>query len=70
MNSGVFGSVVMVVFQSVFRLKIHQNNIFFNSFFTSVYQNDPKSLKKDNLKKKNQILTKKHVQPQFQTEFN
>jgi len=25
----VFGSVVMVVFQNVFHLKIHQNNIFF-----------------------------------------
>jgi hypothetical protein len=29
MSSVVFGIVVVVVFQSVFRLEMHQNNFFF-----------------------------------------
>ena len=46
---GVFENVVAVAFQSVFYLKMHQNNIFFNFkklLLTSTYQNDLKTLKK------------------------
>jgi hypothetical protein len=45
----IFGScVVTVAFQSVFYLKMHQNNFFYfkKLFFTSVYQNDLKIQKK------------------------
>jgi hypothetical protein len=40
-----YGSVVAVIFQSVFYLEIYQNNIFFifkKLFMTSVHQNDLK----------------------------
>jgi hypothetical protein len=51
---GVFGSVVAVAFQSVFRSEMHQNNIFFlkkKLFLTSAYQNNLKTPKKNiNLK--------------------
>jgi hypothetical protein len=47
MGYGVFGSVVMVAFQSIFCLKMHQNNIIFfilkKLFFTSTHQNDKKT---------------------------
>jgi hypothetical protein len=39
----------MVVFQSVFHVEIHQNDIFFiflKLFLRSAYQNDPKHKKK------------------------
>jgi hypothetical protein len=42
----MFGSVVVVVFQIVFRAEIYANDFFFiflKSFLTSAYQNDPKS---------------------------
>jgi hypothetical protein len=42
----VFGSVVVVVFQIVFRAEIHANDIFFifkKLFLTSAHQNDPKN---------------------------
>jgi hypothetical protein len=50
---GVFGSVVAVAFQSVFRSEMHQNNIFKKKklFLTSAYQNNLKTPKKNiNLK--------------------
>jgi len=46
-------SVVAVVFQSVFHLKMYQNNIFFifkNLFLRSAHQNDLKTPKNINLK--------------------
>jgi hypothetical protein len=52
---GVFGSVVVFVFQSDFCSKIYQNNIFIlkKSFLTSTYQNN---LKTQNFKVQNLIL--------------
>jgi len=50
----LFGSVVVVVFQSVFHAEIYQNNIFFifkKLFLRSAHQNDPKYKKILNLKK-------------------
>jgi hypothetical protein len=47
---GVFGSVVAVAFQNVFRSEIHQNNVFFiflKSFLISAHQNDLKTPKRD-----------------------
>jgi hypothetical protein len=44
----VFGSVVVVAFQIVFRAKIHVNDFFFifkKSFLISAHQNDLKTLK-------------------------
>jgi mannose/fructose/N-acetylgalactosamine-specific phosphotransferase system component IID len=52
----MFGSVVMVVFQSIFHAEMHQNNVFFiflKLFLRSVYQNDPKKNKKNLTKKIN-----------------
>jgi hypothetical protein len=52
----LFGSVVAVIFQSAFHLKMHQNNIFYfifkKLFLISVHQNDLKKLKNINFKKK------------------
>jgi hypothetical protein len=45
----MFGSVVAVAFQSVFHLKMNQNNIFFilqKLFLTSAHQNNLKTTKK------------------------
>jgi hypothetical protein len=45
--------VIVVVFQSVFHLKMYQNNIFFifkKLFLKSALQNDLKTLKNINLK--------------------
>jgi hypothetical protein len=45
----LFGSVVVIVFQSVFRAEIHQNDIFFiflKLFFRAAHQNNPKHIKK------------------------
>jgi len=41
----VLGSVIVVFFQSVFHLEMHQNNIFYlkKLFLTSVHQNDLKT---------------------------
>jgi hypothetical protein len=50
----LFGSVVVIVFQSVFHAEIHQNDIFFifkKLFLRSAHQNDPKYKKILNLKK-------------------
>jgi hypothetical protein len=55
----MFGSVVVVVFQRVFRSKIYQNIIFFylkKLFLTTAHQNDPKNIKKSNLSKKIQFF--------------
>jgi len=44
----MFDIVITIVFQYVFRLKIHQNNvfiIFLNFVLTSLYQNDLKTKK-------------------------
>jgi len=62
MSSVVFGIVVVVDFQSVFHLEMHQNNIFFiflNSFLTSTHQNNPKTTKKIHLKQKKFIFFSK-----------
>jgi hypothetical protein len=65
MNSGInnisspFWSVVMVDFQSVFYLKMYQNNIFFiflKSCLISTHQNDLKISKKILILKKNLIF--------------
>jgi hypothetical protein len=48
----LFGSVVAVAFQSVFRAEMHQNDVFLffkKSLFRSAHQNDPKHTKKINL---------------------
>jgi hypothetical protein len=44
----VFGTVVMITFQSVFFFEMHQNNILLLLLLllTSAYQNDPKIFKK------------------------
>jgi len=45
----MFGSMVAVVFQSVFRAEIHQNNVFLffkKSFVRSAHQNNSKHKKK------------------------
>jgi len=48
----LFGSVVVVVFQSIFRAEMHQNDVFFfiflKLFLRSAHQNDPKHEKKLN----------------------
>ena len=45
-RSSVFGSMVAVVFQNVFYLEMHQNNILKKkSILTSAHQNDLKILK-------------------------
>jgi hypothetical protein len=49
--STLFGSLVAVIFQSIFYVEIHQNNIFFilkKLFLRSAHQNDPKHTKKIN----------------------
>jgi hypothetical protein len=38
----LFGSMVVIVFQSVFHAKMHQNDIFLKLFLKSAYQNNPK----------------------------
>jgi len=46
---GMFGSVVMVAFQNIFRAEIHQNDIVFifkKLFLRSAHQNDIKIQKK------------------------
>jgi len=46
-------------FKAVFRLEIHQNNVFFyffKLFFISVHQNDKKKHEKINFKQKNKKL--------------
>jgi hypothetical protein len=59
---GLFGSVVVVVFQSVFHSEMHQNDIFFKKilFLRSAHQNDPKHIKKLN-------FLETRVGPRFQT---
>ena len=44
-NTNLFGSLIMVAFQNSFRVKIHQNDIFFILFLRSAHQNDPKHKK-------------------------
>jgi hypothetical protein len=41
----VFESVVTIAFQNTFCSEKHQNNVFFNLFFTVAHQNNPKTLK-------------------------
>jgi hypothetical protein len=52
----VFGSVVAVVFLSIFHSEMYQNNVFFiflKSFLISAHQNDLKTHKKNiNLKQR------------------
>jgi hypothetical protein len=51
----LFGIVVGIIFQRVFCLEMHQNNIFFiflNLFLTSTHQNNLETPKKFNLKQK------------------
>jgi hypothetical protein len=43
----MLGSTIVVVFQSVFRAEMHQNDIFFifkKLFLKSAYQNNPKHI--------------------------
>jgi len=64
----VFESVVTIIFQSTFRLEMHQNSIFFYKnilFLTSSYQNDPKNFK--NHFKKKIIFLEMSFGTQFQT---
>jgi hypothetical protein len=52
----LFESVVAIVFQNVFHTEMHQNNFYFifkKLFLKSVYQNDPKHIKKLNFLKIN-----------------
>jgi Na+/H+ antiporter NhaC len=55
--TSVFVSVIAVVFYNVFHSKMYQN-IFFKKilFLISTYQNDLKTLKNINLKKKNNFF--------------
>ena len=50
--------MVDIALQSTFRLEMHQNNIFFNLFFTSVHQTQSKNTQNNNnkLKQKNSIV--------------
>jgi hypothetical protein len=44
----MFGNVVVVAFQIIFRAKMHVNDVFLffkKSFLTSAHQNDPKHTK-------------------------
>jgi hypothetical protein len=52
----MFGSVVTVTFQSVFRVEMYQNDVFFflKLFLRSAHQKDPKHKKK--LAKKNEFF--------------
>jgi hypothetical protein len=55
----LFGNVIVVAFQSVFRAEMHQNDIFFifkKLFLRSGHQNDPKNTKKLIFSKKKLIL--------------
>jgi hypothetical protein len=68
----LFGIVVGIVFQRVFCLEMHQNNIFFiflNLFLTSTHQNNLETPKKFNLKQKKitSIFCKNAFQLQKQT---
>jgi hypothetical protein len=54
----VFGSIVVIVFQSVFHSEMYQNNIFFyffKLFLTLTHQNDLKTPKNINLKQRKKI---------------
>jgi hypothetical protein len=47
--ASLFGSVVVVAFQSAFRVEMYQNDIFFiflKLFLRSAHQNNPKYTKK------------------------
>jgi hypothetical protein len=58
--ASVFGSVVAIVFQSVFHLKMHQNNFFFKKLFlTLAHQNDMKISKKILIRRK--VKNKKNL---------
>jgi hypothetical protein len=51
-KTGLFGSVVVVVFQNVFHLKMYQNNFYFfkKIFLISAHQNNKKYIYKNNFK--------------------
>ena len=54
--AGMFGNVVVVIFQSIVYLEMHQNDfflIFKKLFLISAHQNDSKILKNINFKQKN-----------------
>jgi len=62
----------VVVFQSVFCAEMHQNNVFLffkKLFFRSVYQNDPKHIKKLIFSKKFLIFLETLVQPHAHIDF-
>jgi len=51
MAKRLFGSVVVIAFQNIFRSEIHQNDIFFifkKLVLRSAHQNDSKHIKKIN----------------------
>jgi len=52
----MFGSVVVIDFQNIFRTEMHQNNIFIifkKLFLRFAYQNNSRHTKKINFNKKN-----------------
>jgi len=61
--------VVVVIFQSIFYLEMHQNNfflIFKKLFLISAHQNDSKILKNINFKQKNSKFFGTRVGPRSQ----
>jgi hypothetical protein len=65
----LFGIVVAVAVQSVFRLKMHQNNVFsfLKIILISAHQNDLKTQKKIIFSKKNSKFKGIRFAPHFQT---
>jgi hypothetical protein len=65
MKTSIFGSVVAVLFKIVFRVEMHQNDVFFflflKLFLRSVHQNDPKHIKKLNFNKKKLNFLKRNA---------
>ena len=69
--ASLFGSVVVVAFQSAFRVEMYQNDIFFiflKLFLRSAHQNNPKYTKKIIFNKKNNLnFYRIKFAPRFQT---
>jgi len=66
---GVFGNVVVVIFQSIFYLEMHQNDfflIFKKLFLISAHQNNSKILKNINFKQTNSNFFGTRVRPRSQ----
>jgi hypothetical protein len=69
--ASLFGRVVVVAFQSAFRVEMYQNNIFFiflKLFLRSAHQNNTKYTKKIIFNKKNNLnFYRIRFAPRFQT---